>query len=113
MTMGKKGSCLHPIIGIQGNNAETDNHIAIDFFETVIVVENEREISKGREIVHDARCGVRSAELCIKLAVNTAKDVIILVQPCCGLDDEGFDAFKVDGKGEQGDERVLGLEAGE
>ena len=77
------------------------------------MVENEREVPKGREIVHDAHGGVPSAELCIKLAVNAAQDVIILVQPCCGLDDKGFDAVKVDGKGEQGDERVLGLEAGE
>ncbi len=34
-------SRLHPIIGIQGDNAETDDHIAIDFFETVILVEDE------------------------------------------------------------------------
>lgn len=112
MTMGKKSSCLHPIIGIQVDNAETNNHIAVDLFETVIVVENEGKVPEGGEIVHDAHGGVRSAELCIKLAVDAAKDVIFLVQPCCGLDDESFDALEIDGKGKQWDEGVLGLNSG-
>lgn len=59
--------------------------------------------------MHDSHGRVRSPVFRIKLAVDVAKNIVLLVQPCCGLDDESFDAFEIDGEGEQRDEGVLGL----
>ncbi len=59
--------------------------------------------------MHDSHSRVSSPMFRIKLAVDAAKDVIVLVQPCCGLDDESFDTFEIDGEGEERDERVLRL----
>ena len=59
--------------------------------------------------MHDSHSRVRSPVFRIKLAVDAAKNVVVLVQPCRGLDDESFDAFEIDGEGEQRDERVLRL----